>query len=76
MVTFIRVGKVCPNIAQSGGTEERIAQGMREDIGIGMPKESTCVRDRNPADDERSSFSKAVKVDPHADAGFSHWIIE
>jgi hypothetical protein len=41
-----------PDVAQPRGAEQRVAHGMDQNIGVGMPGESFLMRDRNPTDDE------------------------
>ena len=67
LVRGVAVGEVLADVAQPGGAEERVHDGVREDVGVGVPKEAAVVRDLDAAEDELAPFHESVGVP--ADAG-------
>ena len=71
MIAFVRIRKVRSDVPKSGCAEEGIAQGVSEDIGIGMTEEPLVIRNPHPAEDERAFPHQTMKIEPHPDTAFS-----
>ena len=58
----IAIREMRANIAEAGGTEERIANGVREDVAIGMPDRPFAEGNYDAADDEIAASGEAMQV--------------
>ena len=56
------------DVAQPGGAEERIAQGMDEHVAVGMGREAVAVGDLHAAQDQPAAGGEGVDVETVADA--------
>ena len=67
----LRVGvwKMRANVAQPRGTQERIANGMRQCIAVGMPYWALVEWELDSAEDEFAAFSEAMQVVSDSRAG-------
>ena len=61
-------GKMRPKIAESQRSQDRIADRVQQNIGVGMTRETAIVRNRDAADDERATFDQRVRIKTVADA--------
>ena len=68
----IGIGKMFPDVPQARSTEQRIADGVQENIGIGMAIKPFFKRDIYPAQNEFSPGRKPMNIVPKADA--SRWL--
>ena len=61
---------MCADIAERSCAQERITDGMREDVAVGVANRTFIERESDAADDERAAFGKAVQIvaDAAADA--------
>ena len=64
----VRIGKVFADIAATQCPEEGIAQGVGENIGIGMAKQAVTMGDGDTAKDQFAAFDQAMSVEAVADA--------
>ena len=64
----IGVGKELADVAERCRPEERIGDGVEEDVGITVAEGHPIVRDRNPPEHERRARPEAVGVVAEADA--------
>jgi hypothetical protein len=53
-----------PDVAQPRGAEQRVAHGVDQHIGVGMPSESFLVRNFHAADDEPAPGHQRVSIKP------------
>src|ERR1700722_10483746 len=58
----IRVWEMRADVAETGGSEERVAQGVSEYVSIGMSDRSLFERHFNSADHQLSAFRQAMKI--------------
>ena len=58
----IAIRKMRADIAEARGAEKRIAQGMSEDVAIGMPNGSLAERNHNSPDDQVAASGEAMQV--------------
>ncbi len=56
------VGKMIADIAQAGSSQQRIADGMEQYIGIAVAQRTFVVGDFNPANHQISSFNQLMKI--------------
>src|ERR687898_2044345 len=68
--TLLGGREMLADVAQRGRTEDRVGDGVEQDIGVGMPVQPPIVRDLDPAEDQTPSRREAMSV--VADAG-PHW---
>lgn len=64
----VGVGKMRTDVAEGGGAEEGIDDGVKEDICIGVAGEAGGVRDQDSAEKERAGKIEAVGIVAVADA--------
>ncbi len=64
----IRVGEVHADVAQRQRAEDRVADRVEQDVGIGMPVETAIEGDRHAAQNEPASGDERVDVEAIADA--------
>jgi hypothetical protein len=62
------VGEVTADVAQAGGAEQRVGDGVRQRVGIRMAQQAVAVRDAHAAEDQRAAFDETVHVPALADA--------
>ena len=62
--------EVVADVAHVGGTEDGVADGMDEDIGIGVAKQSEGVLYLDAAEPQGATFHQLVDIEAKADAGF------
>jgi len=55
-------------IAHGEGAQERLAHGVRKDVGVGVAVETDLGLERHATQDERSTASQRMKVEAEADA--------
>ena len=60
-----------PDVVQAGGAEQRVAEGVADDVGVGVPLEAVGVRDLDAAEYERQARDEPVRVECRADAQLS-----
>ena len=60
-----------PDVVHAGGAEQRVAQRVTDDVGVGVPLEPVRVRDLDAAEHERTARDQAVRVEGGADAELS-----
>ncbi len=61
-IFWIIVGKEVADIRQCGGTEERIANGMQNNIGVGVAEQATLARNFDSAEDKLAIRGESVNV--------------
>ena len=59
-------GKVLSDVSRRGGAENRVGDGMTDDVGIGVPERATLGRHGHAAEHERPAFHQPVQVVAHA----------
>ena len=57
------------DISEASGAEDRVGDGMADDVRVGMPVGALVERNRDAAENERTSLNQPMKVIPDADAG-------
>ena len=62
------VGEVIAYVAQIGSTEQCVADGMDEHVGIAVTEQPEAVFDLDAAEVEAASFNESVYVVSHSDA--------
>ena len=67
----LRIGgrEMLADIAQAGGAEQCIGDGVEHDVGIAVAGETAIMRDGNPAHHDRPFAGKGVDVEAHAGRG-------
>jgi hypothetical protein len=58
----IAIREMRANVAEAGRAEERIANGVREDVAIGMPDRPLAEGNYDAADDEIAASGEAMQV--------------
>jgi hypothetical protein len=58
----IAIWEMRANVAEAGGAEERIANGVREDVAVGMPDRPFAEGNYDAADDEIAASGEAMQV--------------
>lgn len=69
LVAWIGIREVFPDVSEPGCAEERIHDGVEQDVGVGVSVEPFPVRDLHSAKDQLAPFGKAVDVVSESDAG-------
>ena len=64
----VRIGKLPADVAGADGAQDRITDGVDQDVGVGMAQESQFKRDPRPAEDKLSARRKTVAVITETDA--------
>ena len=64
----IRRRKQSPNIRSRNRTQQRIRNGMQQNVAIRMPAQPAIMRQRNSADPQRNPCPKFMRVKPIANA--------
>ena len=64
----IFVGKMVPDVAKVGRAEQRIAENVANDVGVGMALGTLRVRDQNAAEPEGAIGDELVDVVPQPNA--------
>ena len=64
----VRIGKLPADIAGADGAQDRIADGVDQDVRVGMAQESPLEGDPLPAQDELSARHKTVAVITETDS--------
>ena len=59
------------DVVHAGRAEQRVAERVTDDVGVGVTVESVRVRDLDPAEHERTPGHQAVRVEGRADAELS-----
>ena len=62
--------EVVADVAHIGCSEDSVADGMDEDVGVGMAEQSMCVLQLNATEPEVASFNKFVDIVAEADFYF------
>ena len=65
---LIRIGKIRPDIAEPGGSQQGVHDGMDDDVGIGMAIEAPFKGNLDAAQDQAPPFFQAVDVIARTDA--------
>jgi hypothetical protein len=63
-ISLLGVGKQLANVAQRGGSQQGVGDGVQQDIGIAMADQVLVVGDVDPAEPERSARRKPMSVVP------------
>lgn len=58
LIRRVGIGKMLPDVPESGGPEQGVADGMEQNIRVGMAQEAFRVRDLDAA---RKSFLRAAR---------------
>src|SRR5579884_729447 len=68
--SLVRVGEMPAEIAKGGGPEQRVAERVRQSIGVGMSERAAFEWNLDAAEDQFASFHQAVRVEavPYAHA--------
>src|ERR1051325_2975558 len=62
-IALVGVREVLADVAESRGAEQRVDQGMRQHVRVGVPAEATRgARDLHAAEDQRPPLREAVRV--------------
>ena len=69
---FIRIRKMMPDIAFADRAEQRIGNGMAEDVGIGMSLQSAVVRNLDAAENQFAALRQPMRVVTNAAANHAH----
>ena len=56
------------DISFSRGAQESIADGMRQDIGIGVPVETRSMRNFDPAENQLPPRFEGMNIVPYSDS--------
>src|SRR6266536_5463564 len=64
--------EVLAEVAEAGGAQHRVADGVGEHVGVGVAGEAALERHHHPAEDQRSPIDQGVQVDPLPDAHAWH----
>jgi hypothetical protein len=64
----VGIGKMKPYVAEAGSTQEGIANGMDEYIGIGMAGSSFFMFDTDTPEPELTSWFKPMRVESKTDS--------
>lgn len=75
LVTFFR-GEVVADVAHVGCTKYGIADGMDENVSVGMAEQSMCVLQFDATEPEVASFNKFVDIVAEADFYFHLFMIK
>src|SRR5262245_26097972 len=67
----IAVGEMLPYVSQAGGTQQRVAHGVYQDIRVRVPGESLLVRNLHTADDQLAAAHQRVGVKTLSDSHIS-----
>jgi hypothetical protein len=59
---------VLADVAQPRGTQQRIADGVQQHVGIAVAEQALLVGNLHPADDELAACNELVDVESLADA--------
>jgi hypothetical protein len=62
------IRKVVSDIPFSCCAQERVGDGMREDIGVGMTVETAIVKDFNSAKDQLAAFGETMHIISNSNA--------
>jgi hypothetical protein len=60
----VRRWKQRPNIRRRNRPQQRISDGMQQNITIGMPTQPPIMRDRDPANPQRNPGKKLMRIKP------------
>ncbi len=66
-VGWIGVGKHLADVAQAGGSEEGISDGVKKDVGIRVADRGPVMRDRDTTEPERLARAEAMRIVPKTD---------
>jgi hypothetical protein len=58
------VGEMAADVAQAGGAEQRVGDGVRQRVGIRMAQQAVAVRDAHAAEDQRAAFDERCTSQP------------
>ena len=65
---WVSVGEMLPDVPEAGSAEQCIAEGMQENVCIGMAVQPLLVRDIDPTQDEFSPGGKPMNIVAKTDA--------
>jgi hypothetical protein len=51
-----------PDVAQTGGAQDRIADGVDQRVGVGMPEQPLFPGNADPAENESAFLHQPVKI--------------
>src|SRR5579884_134413 len=68
----IGIGKMHSDIAQGGGAQQGVGDGVRENIGVGVALQPELAGDYDAAQDERPAGRDAVHIPAEASAQLAH----
>src|SRR5260370_38459376 len=68
----IRVRKMRADVAEPGSSQQRVAQGVAQDVAIGMSDRAFVERHMDPAEDQVSPLCQPVQVE--ADSRACHFV--
>ena len=66
-IRLVRVGKQLANVAQGGGTEDRIGDRVQQHVGVAVPDQVPVVRHLDAAQQQRSAIRQPMRVVPNSD---------
>ncbi len=66
--TGVGIGEMFADVAQGGGPQQRVGDGMHQDVRIRMPVQPLRMGDINATQDQFPSFPEPMDVVPEADA--------
>ena len=63
----VGVGIMLADIAQAGGAQQGVGDGVADDVGVGVPDQPARMLDPQPAQDQRPALAQPMRVvtDPH-----------
>jgi hypothetical protein len=68
LISTIGIGKVAPDITQRGCTEQRIAQGMQDNVTVRVRDQTACVRNPDTTKHKRAFATKAMRIEAVSDS--------
>ena len=66
------VGEVVADVAQRGGAEQGVADGVDEDVGVAMAKQAVSVGDEDASEPQLAPFNELVDIVAEACADGKH----
>ena len=63
----VGVGVELADVAEAGGAEQGVGDGVQHHVGVGMADQAARMLDADAAQDQRPAFGQPVRVVPDAD---------
>src|SRR5277367_2158610 len=70
----IAVREMHSDIAQAASSQNRVSDGVAQDVGVGMSVEAEVGRNLNASQDQLSSANNAMAVPPKSSANLCHFL--